>query len=541
MTQQALTQTTIRRGPALVVALALQVLAGCSASSEAQEKTFVTSGFRPDVDGFSFANYNNNGVTNLSPNEMREMLGEAACRNKNPRTECVLRPVYASLMRQLNEGMNGGHCEGMAALAGLIYQGKRSPTEFGTSTTTFGLRLEDNQKLQRSIATYFAYQILDPTRDTRVQTFSRGPTALLKELEDSFARGKGAEMYTLALYRPGLKGGHSITPYAIARGANGEAAILVYDNNFPGVSREVMIDTNKDTWRYVASVNPNQPSALYEGDKATGTLGITRNNARLEPQRCTLCERPALAKNEAIGERRFYVAGDAHLLIEDQQRQKLGYQGAEYIDTMADGEGFPIFGQGFELAERSVEPIYAVNSPGTLNVTLDGTELRNDTKPSVTLIAAGTALELREDSLQPGEKSALQFDGTGKQLRYVPDHRARATLLLGFQYADEDWLIEVTGDFDASGGLELSVDRTTGKVRFASLGAERQLTLRLTKQTGAGEARAFDQKNVTVGAKEAIELGLGAWLDNGSPIAIGRDFDSDGQVDVEGQLLDDIL
>ena len=75
--------------------------------------------------------------------------------------------------------------------------------------------------------------------------------------------------------------GHTITPIAVKDFGNGTAEILVYDNNFPDVIRSVMIDTKDNTWMYYASVNPNEPSALYTGNASTHNLEVVSISSRL--------------------------------------------------------------------------------------------------------------------------------------------------------------------------------------------------------------------------------------------------------------------
>ena len=75
------------------------------------------SGFRPDANGFAFANYGNVGpptnITNLTPADMRRAFGDAVCANMAGGT-CNLTPPAQQWMDGENSGMAGGHCYGFS-------------------------------------------------------------------------------------------------------------------------------------------------------------------------------------------------------------------------------------------------------------------------------------------------------------------------------------------------------------------------------------------------------------------------------------------
>jgi hypothetical protein len=506
----------------------------------------ISTGFRPEVDGFSFRNYDNTGVKNLTPSDMKKILGDAACRkgsgggsaaaaaSASADANCTLRPVYGEMMKLLNRTMNGGHCEGLAALSGLIFQGNKLASDFGAKTT-YALKLPGNELLQREVASYYAYQIFDPTREARVSSIALGPAGIVGALEAAFKQGKASEMFTLAIYKPGLTAGHAITPYAVERFAGGMAKVYVYDNNFPGQERALEVNLTADSWKYIAASNPNLPAALYEGDRATGTLGITKNAVRREAQRCTLCEKVAADRGELVGERRILVGGDAHLLISDSSGARLGYDQGQYVDTMSDGEGIPLF--GVDLAEASSDPVYRIAKPGA-DVLIDGTDLSRATDVSVVNLGPGVLLELREDDLQPGERSRLTYGQDGRTMRYTPGHSTRATLVAALQFAGEDWQIELTGQVGPGADIELSTDAVTGQVRVRASGIAEGLQLTMLRLRD--QAAIFGQRALAIGSSETLQFDLRAWAGEGASIAQSRDLESDGVVDSVAQLPDEL-
>src|SRR4051794_85734 len=110
----------------------------------------------------------------------------------------------------------------------------------------------------------------------------------------------------------------------------GKFAILVYDNNFPKITRQLFIDRNANTWNYVASTNPNEPAAQYEGDATTFTLWLTPTPPRLDKQVCTFCAPPSsyapgtklLAPEQQYTQ--VWLDGDGQVLLTDKDGHRLG-------------------------------------------------------------------------------------------------------------------------------------------------------------------------------------------------------------------------
>lgn len=65
-------------------------------------------------------------------------------------------------MEWANSTMKNGHCEGLAALSLLMYEGKIRPQDFGAERAA-DLNLEGNTKLQREIAYWYATGLVDRT------------------------------------------------------------------------------------------------------------------------------------------------------------------------------------------------------------------------------------------------------------------------------------------------------------------------------------------------------------------------------------------
>lgn len=245
-------------------------------------------GYDVKVHGFAFENYGDEkDYFQLTAMELERLFGEQVCATK-VNNECILIPLGEQWMEKKNTSMGRGHCDGMAVLSLLFYLNQVNVEEFGGKSVN-SLQIEGNEKLQREIAYWWATQATEPTRSARDQN-TLTPREVVNELIQAFQAGPNGEVYTIALWKRNRRGGHSVTPFAIENRGQGMFAIWVYDNNYPNTIRKIMVDSNTNTWKYNASINPNAPESEYEGDAESKTLLLTPTSFRLQIQECPFCE-----------------------------------------------------------------------------------------------------------------------------------------------------------------------------------------------------------------------------------------------------------
>ena len=233
-------------------------------------------GFDPAKDGFNFANWA--AVGDLDATGMVALFGRGSvCTPKSPSGSCVLYPAAREWMKQANEAMAGGHCEGMAVLSERLFQGAARVGDFDSAAAaTYDLAFE-NPVLQKAIDLWFITQALpDPAAaagDFRAMT----PSQIAAEIASGFATHQG---YTIGIYSDA--GGHAVTPLAVTREGN-FIAISIYDNNYPGTVQRIMVDPANETWNYaMGSTNPQNASAVWSG--TTGTMDLTPMASRDLPE-----------------------------------------------------------------------------------------------------------------------------------------------------------------------------------------------------------------------------------------------------------------
>ncbi len=271
-----------------VCLLALSAFAGVMAANTIT----ADSGFRVAKDGFSFENYGSEfcpgnsytgcfRVQNLTAEEMVRMYGTQVCKSVDSDGTCTLTKAAQSWMKEINSVVANGHCEGMAVLSSLFYNGTEDPADFGNSNVN-RLTLKNNTALQREIAYWFTTQwFMDDyiIEDT--------PTKQVNYLIDHFKNGKGP--IPLGIYQRNMSGGHAITAYAVVDHGSGIYYIMVYDNNYPNEERYITVDTKKDTWSYQTSVNTWTNTADYSGKGKTNPLQICPLEPRLGTFECDFC------------------------------------------------------------------------------------------------------------------------------------------------------------------------------------------------------------------------------------------------------------
>ena len=242
------------------------------------------TGFDPQRDGFSFRNYGVKAdISNLTSSDMQRLFGDAVCMIATE--SCTLIPAARIWMEEINRAMQTGHCEGMAVLSQYFYYGVINPKMFGGDSVA-ALQLADNPPLQREIAYWWATQATFPTRAHRVVT---DPVEAVDLLRAGLHKDADvAQLYTIGIYQTDFNGGHTVTPIGLRDIDATHVAIQIYDNNIPNETREIIVDTAKNTWTYTA-MNVDGVAQSYAGDRTSKTLELTAAAPRLQKQVCHFC------------------------------------------------------------------------------------------------------------------------------------------------------------------------------------------------------------------------------------------------------------
>lgn len=259
-----------RRSRALLiftVAIALTTTA-CSSgeSSVPLTATAVDTGLAPDSNGFSFANFGATATPEIfNAADLSTMFGPNACASGEGET-CSPTAQAAAWAQMVNDARQSGHCEGLAVQASARFDTKETPPT---------VELPNEGDVTHGIIRAFATQFLPEVQDATNEWSKKSLNEILNELHQSFE--KGGTQYTLGVYTP--TGGHAVLPYALEFPSKDLAVIKVYDSNWPGMERYVVIDLKAEQWFFsFSSTNPQDDECAWTGK--AGDLDITPISAR---------------------------------------------------------------------------------------------------------------------------------------------------------------------------------------------------------------------------------------------------------------------
>lgn len=370
--------------------------------------------FDPTRDGFSFENYAFIAGTQIDQHVMRELFGDGVCADA-PSDSCTLTPAAQQWVQQAIDSTFGGHCFGFSVTALRFFTHRLDPAAFGGSTP-FSLPL--SAALENDLAYGFVMQQLDSVRRA---TFTGAPSQIIAFLEKAF-KNPSAEVYTLGFYNGSSSNpeGHAVTPIGVENLGGGKYNILIYDNNKPGTTQAVSVDTNAETWSYELAINPTDPSTLWGGQGTTNPMFVVPLSPGLGVQPCPFC---GAAGRSRAGVVRISLGGDpdvhGHLLIVSGGR-RLGYVNGRFVNEINGARVIrPLLN---EIWKAHPEPIYEVPAGTKLSITLQGAGASGHDAAAVHVTGPGFGATV--ENLLPGPTSS-------DQITVAPGGSAVALALLG--------------------------------------------------------------------------------------------------------------
>ena len=446
----AVTPTTAARGatspivPAKTFATKPGILgraasAGTIASYVPTGSIIADSGFRPTANGFAFENYGNNaGPVNLKPVNIEDLFGPQVCAVGSGST-CVLTPSARAWEQQENVAMADGHCMGFSVTALRFFTGDLRPAAYGASSTP-GLPIVGNDRLQSLIAEDFAYQSLPSVRQQAViGTPDRVLSALIAALR---AR---QQAYTLAILKADGTGGHAITPFAVEQRPGGLDEILVYDNNFPGVVRKVDVDTTADTWHYVGGINPSDTSEIYDGNAQTQSMALFPTSPGEATQPCPFCSTRAgtnpnpgtvVPSKKSFVEVSVQAKGPQHphlLFVDPRTGAKTGFVGSRLVQQIP---GI-LVNANYSVRNwtSAPEPTYDLPLGHPLyEILVDGSKLTHQTVVKITVNGDGVLFTISAINMEPGQQDRMLLPANNLQVAYVSNAPFHFSPLLNAEF-----------------------------------------------------------------------------------------------------------
>ncbi|MEI8080668.1 MAG: hypothetical protein WCI74_02350 [Actinomycetes bacterium] len=487
------------------------------------------SGFAVDKNGFSFENYaNSQGISNLSPASMRTLFGDQVCARVAD-GNCTLTPSAAKWMATQNDGMNGGHCFGMAGLSWAVFKGSVPASKYGADTAS-QMKLPDNVPLQSDLAAVFVTQLTDPTTSKKIEL---SPNEAVAKLKEGWAAGTG---FVLALYKlvgAEQSAGHGVTPVSVEDRGEGKMGIILYDNNFPGVPQVMVVDTATNTWTYSTASDPRNDPESYTGG-ANNKLVLYPVDPMVAAQSCPFCTGGQTNTAQGVGSTPTSVgSGSAFNYV--YLNQEGGANGVHI--SVTDLAGNPIAGTQ-ELAPLSfdngvVPPVVAVPKQAAFAIKVDGSKMTKGANAAVAIIGPGYDFGIDKIDMNPGEVDTIRFDPATNKLAYQTNAGAAPDIVLGLDGKDVSYAF-------LFGGLALSENGGTIEVALnpakqtvtASSGntGESKIDFQVERIDQASEEQ-FDSEPIPLAGNEALIIEYGKWKGNGTPMPVGIDKNNDGKID----------
>ena len=518
-------------------------------------------GFRPAKDGLPFQNYGaqliatGDTATNLTPDDVRKIFGDAVCVDVSTGT-CSMTPEAQAWLDKQNKDVLGGHCYGFSAEAQLLWQQKQASTDYGAPAVQ-GLTIQGNTLLQRQLAVQWAAQLFP---STNAGAFGGTPNDVLNKLKSALVPNP-SETFTVLIFKPDFSGGHAVTPYAIEDAGGGIMNLLIWDNNFPGVTRKIAFDTNANKWSYTASTNPSEASELYAGDASTQSIFLKPTSPGQGVQPCPFCGKVpaqgsgtaasagsggvgvalAALKTQATDPNamdEIYLDGSdgnhGQILITDEAGKQTGYLDGKFVNDIPGAQ----IQQNTSSATwmEPAKPDYFVPDGHTYTITIDGSKLTGPDDTSVGII--GPSFEVAVDSIQlaPGDKDTLVAAPFATKVSYKASRTETPTIELAVSDDAADYTFDVHGVSDQPGStVTLGLPEEGGNFNLDAAGTQGTSTLDLTmlREDDKGST-TFGHKGIALNGGDTAQLQFGSWS-NGSPMPFVTTHD--GQATTE-QLTD---
>lgn len=495
------------------------------------------SGFRPNPQGYAFANWGYgvyDDTTDLNTASLIRLFGAAnVCQIGTTANDCVLTAAARKWREEQLQGMDNGHCAGLAMTTQRFFAGYDQLGAYQPGSATV-FDLQPTAAVRNHIAEWFVVQSLLPADGSDdgwlVQYGDETTPSQVLSLIHQQLQSNPTDLFYLGLKMAG-KGGHAVTPYAIADKGNSIYWLYVYDNNWPGAERYIIFDVNQERWLYnFGATNPGEAQGAWYGNAQTRTLRLRAASALNKTGwRCPFCSSGVNA-GALHGGRQvdFQMFGDGKMLIVDQQGRKLGwdFQNGREVNEISDSSVSQIDnGTGIELPPIYTLPPTTATDPYV--VYFSGDTLDQIVDADLMMSAPGFVVGLEYVQLNPGHDLLTTISPDGRQITFNASEEGTYAPDLYFALepdANGDSYLFGVGGFTLSSfkTVTVTLDTANGMLYFTDDdGGADVYALVVLRIRANGEVEYFVNEGVLLNADSDAAMHYSAWDgENAMPITI---------------------
>ena len=181
----------------------------------------------------------------------------------------------------------------------------------------------------------------------------------------------------------------------------------------------------------------------------------------------------------------------------------------------------------------SPEPLYTVPREGMLTLTLDGARLATAAGTELFVSGAGFSLGVEDINLDPMQRDTVTLRTDSPDIAYRASGSETPTLVLAFQTADADYLIELRSSAVTNGQtLRLRVNLATQRALVSFDGSTSAPTFELyMERVSTAGVVSFDHRGVAGTAASVLGFDYSRWSGNGAVLRMEVDTDGNGSVE----------
>jgi len=450
-----------------------------------------------------------------------EAFGEEVC-YWSTANSLILKPLAALHWARI-KGDWDGSCFGFAISSYLFFDRFLDlEAEFPDASDLSTVQVNDNSEngdARALINKLWVFQFGSGQQDQIDANRAKTPNETLSDIRAMF-ESETRNDQILVFYNTSGLGGHAVNPFRIEESANA-AEIFVYDNNYPGAEKKIVVDktanSGSGSWSY-ASLGWSGNDELFLMDPISNYTSTAKGGSYQVPPRDRFIASQAISADHV---QLFSSLGS--IRIENSSGEMIKYDADGLSSTLTDGSPIIPF-----VAKETRPPGYYLPTD-QYSVALSGAP---DTTLSFSAFTGDKAFDLRRNEASSDQSDYIFFDSAAEVLsvanRASSSKTYDATIILSGADEDRRFILERMGmaegdsvSLEPKNGENLWV-RNEGESKSYNLTVERRSAegLLLARYTG-----------LNLDSNEAQEL-IPGWSDlEHEPLAIAVDSDLDGTPD----------